>query len=135
MNQFSCIFIRIWYYHYPLIFTIFHMFIVISHGNLVYNFLLAHDVVLPGGTVVKNLPANAVDTRNSGLIPESGRFPRGGNGYPLQYSCLENFMDRRAWQAMVHGVAKSQTPQTINTHIKHLFMWLFDLYILFTEMS
>ena len=111
------------------------MFIVISHGSLVYNFLLAHDVVLPGGTVVKNLPANAVDTRNSGLIPESGRFPRGGNGYPLQYSCLENFMDRRAWQAMVHGVAKSQTPQTINTHIKHLFMWLFDLYILFTEMS
>ena len=87
----------------------------------------------PGGSNGKEYPCNAEDP---GLIPESGRFPRGGNGYPLQYSCLENFMDRRAWQAMVHGVAKSQTPQTINTHdIKHLFMWLFDLYILFTEMS
>ena len=43
-------------------------------------------------------------------------------------------MDRRAWQAMVHGVAKSQTPQTTNIHdVKHLFMWLFDLYILFMK--
>ena len=70
---------------------------MISHCSLFYNFLLAHDVVIPGGTVVKNLPANAVDTRNTDLIPESGRFPRGGNGNPLQYSCLENFMDRRVW--------------------------------------
>ena len=43
-------------------------------------------------------------------------------------------MDRKAWQAMVHGVAKSQTPQTTNIHdVKHLFMWLFDLYILFMK--
>ena len=47
--------------------------------------------------VVKNPPANAGDTRDVGLIPESGRFPGGGNGNLLQYSCLENSMDRRVW--------------------------------------
>ena len=56
--------------------------------------------------VVKNLPANAGDT---GSIPGSGRSPGGGNGNPLQYSFLENPMDRRAWWATVHGVTKSQT--------------------------
>ena len=58
--------------------------------------------------VVKNLPANAGDLRDVGLIPGSGRCP-GGNGNPLQYSCLENPMDRGAWQATVHRAAKSQT--------------------------
>ena len=57
----------------------------------------------------KNLPANAGDARDAGLIPELGRFPGVGNGNPLQYSCLKNFMDRRAWQATIHGGAKSQT--------------------------
>ena len=66
-------------------------------------------VIPPDGTVVKNLPANAGDTRDVGLTPGSGRFPGGGNGNPLQYSCLENPMDRGAWQARVHGVAKSRT--------------------------
>ena len=55
---------------------------------------------------VKNVPANAGD---AGLIPGSGRSPGGGNGNPLQYSCLENPMDRGAWRATVHGVAKSRT--------------------------
>ena len=50
---------------------------------------------------VKNLPFNAGDP---GSIPESGRFPGKGNGNPLQYSCLGNPMDRRIWQATVHGV-------------------------------
>ena len=54
--------------------------------------------------VVKNLPANAEDT---GSIPGLGRAPRGGNGTPLQYFCLENSMDGGAWWAAVHGVAKS----------------------------
>jgi len=58
---------------------------------------------------VKNPPANAGNTGDKGLIPGSGRSPGGGNGNPLQYSCLENPMDRRAWQATVHGVAKSWT--------------------------
>ena len=59
--------------------------------------------------LVKNLPANARDTRNTGLIPGSERSPGEGNGNPLQYSCLENSMDRGDWQAIVYGVAKSQT--------------------------
>ena len=60
----------------------------------------------PGGSVVKNPPANVGDM---GLIPGSGRCPGGGNGNPLQYSCLEIPMDKGAWRATVHGVAKSQT--------------------------
>ena len=60
----------------------------------------------PGGSVVKNLPANAGDP---GSIPGSGRSLGEGNGNPLQYSCLENPMDREAWQAIVLGVVRSQT--------------------------
>jgi len=51
----------------------------------------------PGGTNDKDLPANAGDIRDTGLIPGSGRSPAGGNGNPLRYSCLENPMDRGAW--------------------------------------
>ena len=58
---------------------------------------------------VKNLPANAGEVRDVGLIPGSGRSPGGGHGNPLQYSCLENPMDRGAWWATVQRVAKSQT--------------------------
>ena len=60
-------------------------------------------------TVVQNLPANAEDSRDMGSIPGLGTSPGGGNGNPLQYSCLENPMDRGIWWAIVHGVAKSQT--------------------------
>ena len=59
--------------------------------------------------VVKNLPANAGDIRDVGLISGLGRSPGGGNGNLLQYSCLENPMDRGAWQTIVHGVPKSWT--------------------------
>ena len=59
----------------------------------------------PGGSMIKNLPANA---RNAGLIPRMGRSPGEGNGNPLQYSCLENSMDRGAWQAIVYRVTKSR---------------------------
>jgi len=57
----------------------------------------------PGGSVVKNLLANAGDM---GLIPGLGRSPGEGNDYPLQYSCLGNPMDSGAWRATVHGVPK-----------------------------
>ena len=57
----------------------------------------------PGGSVVKNLPANP---RDKDLIPGLGRSPREGHGNPLQYSCLGNPMDRGAWWAIAHGVAK-----------------------------
>ena len=52
---------------------------------------------------------SACNAGDSGSIPRLGRSPREGNGYPLQYSCLENSMDRAAWRTRAHGVAKSQT--------------------------
>ena len=58
--------------------------------------------------MVKNLPASAGDTRDASSIPGSGRSPGEGNGNPFQYSYLENSMDRGAWWAAVHGVAKGQ---------------------------
>ena len=61
---------------------------------------------VPGGSVVKNPPAKAGDT---GSIPGLRRYPGGGNGIPLQCSCLENSTDRGTWRAAVHGVAKSRT--------------------------
>ena len=59
--------------------------------------------------VVKNPPVNEGDIRDMGLIPGSGRSLGGGIGNPLQYSCLENPMDRKAWQAAVHRFTSSQT--------------------------
>ena len=67
--------------------------------------------------VVRNPLANAGDERDMGLIPGLGRSPGGGHGNPLQYSRLENPMDRGAWQVTVHGIAKSQTQlQLLSTH-------------------
>ena len=67
--------------------------------------------------VVKNPPANVGDTGIEGLIPGSRRSPGEGNGNPLQYSCLENSMNRGAWRAIVHGVARSQsTAEQLSTH-------------------
>ena len=68
--------------------------------------MLALNKGFPGGS---NGKAFACNVGYPALIPGSGRSPGEGNGYPFQYSCLENFMDRGAWQATVHGVAKSQT--------------------------
>ena len=63
----------------------------------------------PDGSVVRNLPANAGVTRDEGSVPKLGRSPGGENGNLLQYTWLENPMDRGAWWATVHGVAKSWT--------------------------
>jgi len=63
----------------------------------------------PGGSVVKNLPANAGDAKHMGSVPGLERSPGGGHGNPLQYSCQENPMDRGDWQTTVHEVAKSWT--------------------------
>ena len=75
---------------------------------LKYNILNLYRSVVgfPGGTVVKNLPANAGNAKDMGSVPGWGRSSGGGNGNPLQYSYLENPMDRGAWRATVHGVAK-----------------------------
>ena len=66
-------------------------------------------VGFPGGSVLKDLPANAGDTKDVGSFPVSGRSPGGGYGNPLQYSCLGNPMDRGTWWATVHGISKSCT--------------------------
>ena len=71
----------------------------------------------PGGTSrIKKLPAYTGDTRDLGSIIGSGRFPGGGHGNPLRYSCLENPMDEEAWWPIVYNIAKSQT------HLKQLSM-------------
>ena len=67
--------------------------------------------------MIKSLPANfrdVGDTEDVSLIPELGRYPGERNGNPLQHSCLENPMDRGAWQGIVHGIAKSQTELSIS---------------------
>ena len=75
------------------------------------KFLITFPRILgfPGVSVVKNLPANAGDTEDAGSTPGLGRSPGIGNGNPLEYSCLENPMERGAWWATVHVVTKSQT--------------------------
>ena len=69
----------------------------------IYNGILVSQAAL----AVKNPPANARVIRDKSLIPGPGRSPGGGNGNPLQYSCLENLMDRGSWQTTVHGVTNS----------------------------
>ena len=72
---------------------------------------------LGGASGKEHLPASAGDIKDTGLIAGSGRSPGGGHGNPLQYSCLENPMDRVAWQATVHGVTKRQTRlKQLSTH-------------------
>ena len=75
--------------------------------------------------IVKNLPANAEDAGEVDLIPGLGRSLGEGNGYPLQYFCLENSMDRGACRATVHGIAESDMTERLShththTHIRHL---------------
>ena len=79
-----------------------------KHILKLYTHNIAHTYTLgfPSGLVGKESTCNTGDL---GLIPGSGRSPGEENGNPLQYSCLENFMDRGVWQATVHGVAKSRT--------------------------
>ena len=78
--------------------------------------------------MVKNLSA---DTRDMGSIIGLGRFPGGGNGNPLYYSCLENSMERGTWRVSVHGVAKNWTELRTHTHTLSLY-FNFD-YVLFHE--
>ena len=78
-------------------------------ANDVFNKLYLYNWASQVMLVVKNRPANAGDIRDAVSIPGSGRSLGGGHGNPLQYSCLENPMDRGAWWVTVHGVAKSQT--------------------------
>ena len=85
-------------------FSTFSSTLVISYLSVIaiWTCLRWYFMGFPGGTMVKNLPAK-------GSVPGLGWFPWGGNGNPLQYSCLGNPMDKEAWWATVHGVAKSRT--------------------------
>ena len=92
-------------------------------------------VGFPGGAVVKNLPADAGNTRDVGLIPGLGRSSGGGNGHPLQYSCLKNPMNGGAWKATVHGLTKSwtrlkqlNTPSSTHTHIDKIIPTCWEEY-------
>ena len=76
----------------------------IKYRNTFKEYTIFRD--FPRGSNAKESACNAGDPD---MIPGSGRSPGEGNGNPLQYSCLENSMDREAWQAIVHGVTKSQT--------------------------
>ena len=79
--------------------------------------LAAAAAAAAGDAVVKNLPANAEDSRKEGSVPGWRRFPGEGNGNPLQYSCLENFLEWGAWRTTVHGVTKSRTQLSTHTYV------------------
>ena len=94
--------------------------------NICYHALLG----FLGGAMVKNLLTNAGDIEDVGLIPGSGRSSGEGNGNSLQYSCLGNPMDRRAFWATVHGIAKNQT--WLRTYTTYIVRILFLLWVLWT---
>ena len=75
------------------------------------------DIMEMRASQVKNAPAHAGDVRVSGLIPGSGRSPGGGHSNPLQYSCLENPIDRGAWQSTVHEIAESDETEQLSTAV------------------
>ena len=86
---------------------VFNIFSINISSNKSLSFSKGKNWGFQGGSLVKNLPANAGNPRYVGWIPESGRYPVVGNGKLLQYSCLENSIKRGAWQATVHGVTKN----------------------------
>ena len=76
--------------------------------------------------MVKSLSVNAGDVRDAGSIPGSGRSPGGRHNNPLQYSCLENPMDRGAWQAVVHGITQSWTRlKQFSTHTLEIYIYIY----------
>ena len=96
-------FIKIYFFVYFWL----HQVLVMAQGSLVAcGFSCSAACGITGGPDGKKSACNARDLSS---IPGSGRSPGGGNGNPLQYPCLENFMDKGAWQTTVHGVTKSQT--------------------------
>ena len=101
----------------------------------VFNILSQASYGLPCGSDGKKSACNAGEARNAGLIPGSGRSPGVGNGNPLQYSCLENSMDRGAWWATAPGVTKSwkelspydRPTKEVGGHVKVLGLDLTDI--------
>ena len=87
----------------------------------------------PGSTMVKDLCANAGDTRDAGSTPGLGRSPGEGNGNPLQYSCLENSMNRGALWATVLGITKSHTPLSNWAQRKHIIGILYVIWNIYVQ--
>ena len=88
-----------------------------THTHHVYMYVcMCMCMGFPGGASGKDLPANAEDTGDTDSIPGSERSLGVRNGNPLQYSCLENSMDREAWRAVVHRVAENRTRLSTHTH-------------------
>ena len=83
-----------------------------------------HSLSFPGGTGVKNLPGSGGDARDASSVPGLGRSPGGGSDNPLQYSCLENSMDRGTWRATLHGVTESDMTERAHTHTHPFFVLL-----------
>ena len=101
-------------------------FFLLSVSHFFFLNFLGYVIYIPGfprGAVVKNMPANAGGTGNMGSVPGLGKSPGEGNGNPLQYSCLENPMDREAWWATVHGVSKSQIRLSLHAMKKKEFTY------------
>ena len=93
-----------------------HQGLLNTTGNYTHYLVIAYkgkesekEWAFQASLAVKSLAANAGDARDMGSIPGWGRSPGGGRGNPLQFSCMENLMDRGAWWATVHGVIKCQT--------------------------
>ena len=86
-----------------------YMYAYITHTHKCVYVYVGIYVGFPGGSVIKNLPPNARDVGDAVWITRSGRSPGGRNGNPLQYSCLENSMDRGAWRARVHRIVEGRT--------------------------
>ena len=90
---------------------IYHLGILMAHTHTGYRIFLLHFLIVgvgfPGGSAVKNPPAKAGEAKVTGLILGSGSSPGGGHGNSLQYSCLENPMDRGTWRATVKRITKS----------------------------
>ena len=90
-----------------------------------YCYFHVHSQGFPGGASGKDMPANAGYTRKAGSTPRLGRSPERGHGKPLQYSCLENPMDREAWGTAVNRVAKTRTGmKQFSTHTHSLSLSL-----------
>ena len=80
-----------------------------THSSILPPYYVFKNQVVSASLMAQTVKNPSPNTRGPGSIPRSGRSPREGKGNPLQYSCLENSIDRGAWRAKVHGAAKSQT--------------------------
>ena len=89
----------------------------------VYEYIYIKQWCFPGGSVVKNMQANAENAGDTSLIPGSGRSPGGGNGNPLQYSCLENLQGQRSLVGFSPWVAESYMTEWLSTHAYKTIIW------------